>query len=96
MDKDKKLLSITDENTILITARFEDSKNGTKSLETLKHYDIELIVKKDITCNQLLEAIYYGLQKKIVETNPTNVIFNNICGINFLSRNPTGIILLKR
>lgn len=74
MDKDKKLLSITDENTILITARFEDSKNGTKSLETLKHYDIELIVKKDITCNQLLEAIYYGLQKKIVETNPTNVI----------------------
>lgn len=74
MDKDRKLLSITDENTILITARFEDSKNATKTFEVLAHYDIELIVKKDITCNQLLEAIYYGLQKKIVESHPNNTI----------------------
>lgn len=63
--KKNELLSITDENAILITAEFIDKglriKNGN---ETIHRYEFDLIVKRDITFNQLLQAIYRGLWRR--------------------------------
>lgn len=64
---DKKLILTTDENTISITARFYYSFHKLKTEdEESQYFDINLVVKNDITCSQLLEAIHYGLEKKLV------------------------------
>lgn len=61
------LTSVRDENSILITAEFLESgailKVGEK---TTRRYEIDLIVKNDITANQLLIAIQEGLRSKLL------------------------------
>ena len=62
----KELLSITDENSILITAEFLESGRrlafgGTET----QRIEIDLIVNKNITCEQLLEAIKKGLENNL-------------------------------
>lgn len=64
----KDLLSITDENSILITAEFlnnfEVNKVGEQKIDC---YEIDLIVKNTITCSQLLTAIRVGLKNKLMD-----------------------------
>ena len=60
-----KLLLTTDENTILITARFYDNMDEYQDgVKDDYYYDIDMIVKKDITLDKLMEAIKYGLLKR--------------------------------
>ena len=54
----KELLSIRDENTILITVRFVVDYGST---QPTTQYDFDLIVKNDITVDKLLNAIFRGL-----------------------------------
>ena len=55
-----------EENSVLITAQFIDAGSKMKNEKRIpKHYDIELIVQKDIKCDQLLAAIRSGLTKKL-------------------------------
>lgn len=66
---EKKLISMTDENSILITARFiyKAERRKSEPYRPTGWYDIELIVKKDITCDQLMNAIRQGLRRKLIE-----------------------------
>lgn len=83
------MISITDENTILITARFMDSMKKEKPEKAeFTFYDIDLIVKKDITCNQLMEAIYFGLKKKVKYYSQSNESSSEIGYGRRDSRNP--------
>lgn len=60
----RELLSITEENAILVTVQFVDAGFRTKTNRAeVKSYDINLIVKNDIRCNQLIDAVQYGLEK---------------------------------
>lgn len=65
---DKELLSITDENSILITAEFLESgqilKVGDRKVQ---RFELDLIVNSNITCDQLLEAIQSGLRSRLLE-----------------------------
>lgn len=64
---DKKLILTTDENTISLTVRFYYSFRKLKTEdEDNQYFDLNIIVKNDVTCQQLLEAIRYGLEKKLV------------------------------
>ena len=56
----KKLLSVRDENTILITIRFIIGYAIESEFSPVQ-YDFDLIIKNDITVDKLLEAIWYGL-----------------------------------
>lgn len=69
MSKARKLLSINEENTIFITARFVCSayQVGTDLIDVDNYFDLELIVNNDITCNQLMDAIRIGLEEKFVD-----------------------------
>lgn len=62
----KELLSITDENSILITVEFLEDGNILKvgDRET-QRFEIDLIVNDNITLNQLLEAVQSGLKKRL-------------------------------
>lgn len=63
-----ELLLLTDENSILISVEFIDKSEETKIGDSSKRtYEIDLIVSKDITCAQLLEAIGAGLAKRIID-----------------------------
>ena len=64
--EERELLSITEENAILVTVQFVDAGFRTKtSRAEVESYDIELIVKNDIRCDQLIDAVQYGLEKKL-------------------------------
>lgn len=64
----RNLLSVTDENAILITVEFLESGKILKVGErSIRRYEIELIVKNDITIDQLLIAIEQGLQNRLKE-----------------------------
>ncbi len=78
----KKLLSIRDENTILITIRFIIDYVIEAGVSPVQ-YDFDLIVKNNITVDKLLEAVRYGLIQagKIDET-----IMNEIENMDFLLR----------
>lgn len=66
---EKELLSITAENTILITAAFHKHGQRNKAGEVKNEvYEIDLIVRNDITFNQLLEAIEAGIRQKLKYT----------------------------
>jgi S-DNA-T family DNA segregation ATPase FtsK/SpoIIIE len=64
----KELLSLTDENSILITAEFLESARRLAygGVETCR-FELDLIVNKYITCRQLLEAIEKGLESALRE-----------------------------
>lgn len=63
---EKALLSITEENAILVTVQFVDAGRRRKTTDAVvDSYDIELIVKNDIKCDQLIDAVQYGLEKKL-------------------------------
>lgn len=63
-----------EENSILITAEFNLNTEKVKTEYRLEAvYGIDLIVDKDITCNQLIDAIERGVEKKVghdIENNP--------------------------
>lgn len=65
---DKELISITDENSILITAEFLENgkilKVGDREVE---RFEIDLIVNENITFDQLLTAIQAGLRFRLLE-----------------------------
>lgn len=64
--EERELLSVTEENAILITVQFVDSGFRMKTARAeVESYDIELIVKNDIRCDQLIDAVQYGLEKKL-------------------------------
>lgn len=64
--EDRELLSITEENAILVTVQFVDAGFRMKTTDAeVESYDIELIVKNDIRCDQLIDAVQYGLEKKL-------------------------------
>ena len=64
--EERELLSITEENAILVTVQFVDAGFRRKtSRAEVESYDIELIVKNDIRCDQLIDAVQYGLEKKL-------------------------------
>ena len=68
----KELLSIRDENTILITVRFVVDYG---SVQATTQYDFDLIVKNDITVDKLLNAIWRGLcQEANVDDNEIDKI----------------------
>lgn len=78
----KRLLSVTDENAILITAEFRNSVEKNKvGEEKNQRYEIDLIVKNDITVDQLLIAVGLGLKSTLaqkgfdLENDPT-VFYN--------------------
>ena len=61
------LTSIRDENSILITAEFLESGETLKVGEKkICRYELDLIVKNDITANQLLVAIQEGLRRRLL------------------------------
>lgn len=71
----KKLLSITDENSILITVEFLESGERLKVGETsIRRYEIDLIVKNDITVDQLLFAVGVGLKNTLAERYSFDVL----------------------
>lgn len=62
----KDLLSITDENAILITLEFLESGKILKvGDEDEQKYELDIIVKNDITCDQLLKAVGENLIWKL-------------------------------
>lgn len=72
MAENKKILSIHEENTIFVTAHFIGSgkQRGTETtIEEENFYDLDLIVNNDITCNQLMDAIRIGLEKKFEDSS---------------------------
>ena len=62
----KELLSITDENSILITVEFLESGRRLSSGDvTIQRYEMDLIVNKNLTCEQLLDSISKGLENTL-------------------------------
>lgn len=62
----KELLSMTDENSILITAEFLASdKILSCGDDGVQRIELDLIVNKNITCGQLLEGIHKGLENSL-------------------------------
>lgn len=82
----KRLLSITDENSILITVEFLESgfamKNGKRRICCR---ELDLIVRNDITCDQLIAAVGEGILNKLRtqygidrEQLDTGMVYSNI------------------
>ena len=85
----KDLLSITDENSILITAEFLEDGNILKVGDREIHrFEIDLIVNNNITLNQLLNAIQIGLKKRLLEQYHFDVADDNSCLLYTDSRHP--------
>lgn len=85
----KDLLSITDENSILITAEFLEDGNILKVGEREIHrFEIDLIVNNNITLDQLLNAIQIGLKKRLFEQYHFDVATDNTCLLYTDSRHP--------
>lgn len=86
---DKELISITDENSILITAEFLESgkvlKVGDREVE---RFEIDLIVNNNITLNQLLEAMQSGLRFHLLEKFYYNVDDDDTKYLYIDSRHP--------
>ncbi len=84
----KDLLSITDENSILITAEFLESGRRLVygSVETQRR-EIDLIVNKNITCEQLMEAIKKGIENTLWENglSPDSKEFKEKLDLLYLS-----------
>lgn len=69
----KGLFSVSDENAILITAQFfEDGKRLTYDRNRIHRYELDLVVRSDITLNQLLNAIRIGLRHQLIENHDTD------------------------
>lgn len=67
---ERELLSITDENAILITAEFLAAGKTNKVGERkTRRYQIDLIVNKWITLDQLLAAIQEGIRYQLINYN---------------------------
>lgn len=78
----KKLLSVRDENTILITIRFIIDYAIESEFSPVQ-YDFDFIIKNDITVDKLLEAVWYGL---IREAKIDKKIMGEIFRTDFLLR----------
>ena len=62
----KELLSLTDENSILITAEFlESGRRLSYGGNETQRLELDLIVSKNITCQQLLDAVGRGLENAL-------------------------------
>ena len=86
---DKELRSITDENSILITAEFLENGEILKVGErSIQRYEIELIVQNDITLGQLLEAIETGIRNKLLNAYQIDAEKVNIHMVYSNSRRP--------
>lgn len=85
----KELLSITDENSILITAEFLESgeilKVGDRSI---RRFELDLIVKNEITCDQLLEAVGAGLRNRLLDKYHFDVRYDDTQLVYTDSREP--------
>ena len=90
MAEEKKLISVTDENAILISAEFMQNLQRTKNGPTkLQSYCLDLIVNNSITCNELMDSIRYGLLDKIhFLSGSKNIKLIQIARSSFDSRNP--------
>ena len=83
----QELLSITDENAILITAEFLISGHRLKIGKVgIQRYEIDLIVKRDITCDQLLSAIREGLRLKLKALKVSEADLNDYTSVFVDSR----------
>ena len=62
----KELLSLTDENSILITAEFlESGRRLSYGGNETQRLELDLIVSRNITCQQLLDAVGRGLENAL-------------------------------
>ncbi len=86
---DKKLPSITDENYILITLEFLESGKILKVGDLdVRRFELDLIVKNDITFAQLLEAIHQGFRTILLHTFKVNVDTDDTTFVYTDSREP--------
>lgn len=85
----KELISITDENSILITVEFLESGKILKvSDREIEHFELDLIVNENITFDQLLEAVQSGLKFRLLEKFYFDVDYDNTEFIYTDSRHP--------
>lgn len=77
----KELLSRKKENTIRITAEFLEDGYLLKSGRSSVHrYDLDLLVRDDITLDALLGAVYAGI-REVLEKRYRLELKNNLAGI---------------